>query len=242
MKRQAAQMAAAALCVAALASCAAKPRPHSNTMVPEFIMETLTDTTSIIAADIYPLQPRERRYQVIDDGELIVSCSATSLHQASVACAEGDERTQFLRTEADGSIVMTAVHESSDHALSLFNPPLLIMPAALLPGLEHLATASMRVVDARSPRRVRESGTATRSITYVDDQRIRTPLGEFIAKRLVIHFKADLRMAVADESTTLWVVPARGIGIVAQRSEEQVTVLGFAGKKKIRTMLLIDAH
>src|SRR5262249_36510523 len=82
----------------------------------------------------------------------------------------------------------------------------------------------------------RESGKAVRTMKYVSDQAIRIPSGQFQAKRVEVHFTADLKLAKADEQTTLWVVT--GLGVVAEQSIEEVKVLGLTNKKTSRTLVL----
>jgi hypothetical protein len=110
----------------------------------------------------------------------------------------------------------------------------MVMPAVLPAQQPSTAHADMRVVDTENEKKVREEGRATRTITYVADQRIRTAHGEFDTKRIELHFRADLNLADVDELTVLFVVPGRGI--VAEQSTETVKVLGF-GRPKKRTLI-----
>src|SRR5690606_40739134 len=82
------------------------------------------------------------------------------------------------------------------------------------------------------------SGTATRSVTYIGDQRIRTPMGEFVAKRIEVRFEADLRLATATERTILYVVP--DIGIVAEHTEERVRALGLFNRSSDRQLVMSE--
>lgn len=138
-------------------------------------------------------------------------------------------RTEYWAAGADGAVVMPASVEHGEQALTRFDPPLRIAPAALPPGEPFEHEVRMVVLDEKNPRRQRESGTARRTITYVDDQRIRTPLGDFTARRVVAEFKADLRFADATETTTYWIVD--DIGVVASERVNEVRVLGLAGSK-----------
>ncbi len=94
-------------------------------------------------------------------------------------------------------------------------------------------------MDRDRPLRQRESGTATRTIEYVDDQVIRTPLGEFLAKRIVVEFVADLRLADARTTSTLYVV--EGLGVVAEEREEEIKIFGVIGRPTRRTFLLASS-
>ena len=102
-----------------------------------------------------------------------------------------------------------------------------------------LLRPGMRVLDAGNTRRQRESGRAERTITYVDDQRVRTPLGEFRARRVTVHFVADLRLADAITRTTLWVVPE--IGVIAREQQEDLKVLGIPGGTSRERLVLVGS-
>ena len=94
----------------------------------------------------------------------------------------------------------------------------------------------MRVVDLTDPTRLREFGTATHSIEYVDDVLLRTPLGEFLTKRVVVNFEADLRFADVTSSGTLYVLP--GLGPIVVQREEHRRILGFVAGRTSQTLVL----
>ncbi len=204
------------------------------------VLETLAAGQSVRATDIYPPDAPDRRFAILDDGEITFHIAPTNEHGASLALAEGDERTAFISTDSQGNIVMHAVFEADDNAISLFDPPLVIAFNEMIRGREYVSESRMRVVDATNLRTQKESGKARRTITYVDDQRIAIPAGEFLTKRLTITFDADLKLANAHESTTIWVAADSEGGIVARQSEEQIKVLGLGGGKHSRTIVALD--
>ena len=93
----------------------------------------------------------------------------------------------------------------------------------------------MRVVDARRPGRLRESGTATVTVEYVDDQLLETPAGRFLAKRIVSRFVADLKLVHATTTSTTYVVP--GVGVVAQQRVEEIKMLGLGSPSRLTFVL-----
>lgn len=208
------------------------------------ILSTSPAQGVVTAKDIYPMQVGERRLRVIegeitsgDESSSTQVLSATTELRAQFTKAEDHARTEYLSVDAQGNVVMNAVIETKDNALSLFDPPMAIAFAELKPGEERRVESKMRVVDVKSRTHERESGKAVRTITYKSDQRIRTPLGDFDAKRVEVHFVATLKLANADEQSTLWIVP--GMGIVAEQTTEEIKVLGLAGRKSTRTLLLV---
>lgn len=241
MSRALAAIFACAL-LALLAGCSSSARTDGSADPPPelVILETLPATGVVRAADIYPQQPVERRYSVAEGGEIVVRISPTTEHGATIAIAEGEERTTWLKTDDQGNIAMTAVFEADDNAISLFNPPLVVAFNQMNAGQTYSSESAMKVVDAKDPASVRESGKAKRTITYIDDQRIRIPAGEFTARRMTVRFEAELKLARANETTTLWIEPSPGVGIIAKQSEEQVKVLGLGGGKHTRTLVRIS--
>jgi hypothetical protein len=205
------------------------------------LLEELDASGSVAAESLYPVEPGEVLYEVLprSEGEeparIMVSAKRTNEFEADLAVARGEERTEFLAVRDDGVIVMTASIEHAKNALTLFDPPLEIAPAELEPGDPFEAESSMRVVDAKDRKSQRESGTATRTIEYVSDERIETALGEFRAARVEVTFKADLQLADAETHEIYWVVADRGV--IAQRRSETVRVFGLGGEPKRRTLV-----
>jgi hypothetical protein len=196
-----------------------------------------------LAADLFPLQPGTEHFAIRDEngretGRVTITREATTEHGAIFARREDSGRTQFVRTDDQGNIVMTAVLEPDDHALSLFDPPLVIAPAKLTADAPQVFKADMRVVDSKDTKKEREKGTATRTIRLLGQKKVRTPMGEFAALKIGIEFSADLKLAKATDHTIIFVVPGRGI--VAEVSQENVKVLGAFGKSKHRTIVRQD--
>ena len=171
--------------------------------------------------------------------EIVYSGSPTDEHQAEFAVRQGAARTEYWARDEAGDIIMPVTIDHAENALTRFDPPLLIAPKTLQPGAPVEAEADMTVLDSRNLKRQRERGKAKRTIEYIDDQRIRTPLGEFRAKRIVVHFAADLRLADAENTTTYWLAP--DLGIIAQLREEEVRILGLISTRKRTVFVLIEA-
>ena len=199
---------------------------------------------AIAANDVQPLAPGTETYLHIgEDGQvesnMVLKRESTDRFGATVAVSDNEGRTQFLRTDEQGNILMTAVIEEGDQAISLFDPPLIVAFSELAPKTPRTSQSNMRVVDLKNPKKQKEAGKATRTMTYVSDQRLRTPSGELLAKRIEIHFVADLKLADADETTTLFIIP--GKGEVAEVGAETVTVFGAFGKTVRHTLVLDQA-
>ena len=230
------------LVACALTACSAKgPLDQSRPVVRAFeLLDKRPPHGTIRADEVFAEEAIDAQFDVVDEdgqvvGQVSVAKSKTKQHQSAFLRAEGDARTEYLRFDDRGNLVATAVIDHEENAISHFDPPLLVMPAELSTGAPQSAEATMRVVDAKDPRKVRESGRAKRVVTYAGDQRVRTLHGEFDAKRIESRFTADLKLADVDELTVMFVVPGRGI--VAEQSSETVKVLGAFGSTTKRTLV-----
>lgn len=223
--------------------CAGRARTRPAERPALEVLGELESSGTLLASDVYPLEAAtDRTFLVISDDaepvEMRQSASTTGEFKAMISVTESAplDRTEFLGRDEAGNVVLTAVHDKREKAVTLFQPPLIVMPARLEAGASHTSSASMRVVSDDEQPEQRESGAARRTITYAADQRVRTSLGEFTAKRIDIRFSADLNLADASERTSLFVVA--GHGVIAQKSIEEVKMLGLLGKKTERTLVL----
>jgi hypothetical protein len=69
-----------------------------------------------------------------------------------------------------------------------------------------------------------------RSVEYVGNALLKTPIGEIECAQLRITFTADLRMADAVTTTTLYIAP--DYGVVAEQWSEVVKVFGALSSEK----------
>lgn len=221
-----------ALVIALLASGCASP----STSLLE-VLEVRAPGEPVLAADLFAGHAARWNYESLpDDAATVMRLvrDATDAHDASWVDEEVQRSRRFWRREPDGTIVMTAAIDERDRALTLFDPPLVIAWPSLPAGEPRTSAASMRVVDSRRPQRQRERGQATRTIEYVDDVVLRTPLGDLPTKRLEITFHADLRLADAEETETLYLAP--GLGVVAMERSRTIRVLGLPGQTTFQTL------
>jgi len=232
-------------CLAALASGCASP-PAGEQVVDDqrfVIIRSLPPGAAPAGEDLYPFRAADRTFLRLDGDaageEIVYSGKLTGEHSAEFALAQGAARTEYWARDEAGGIIMPVTIDHDEKALTRFDPPLLIAPKTLQPGAAVEVEADMLVLDSRNLKRQREHGKAKRSIEYIDDQRIRTPLGEFRAKRIVVHFVADLRLADAENTTTYWLAP--DLGIIAQLREEEVRILGLISTRKRSVSVLIEA-
>lgn len=198
---------------------------------------------TITHSEIYPLRHGVWSWQVArgdDAGRRFQRRrEATSEYGATWSETEDGGHREFWTQDDDGNLVMTAVIEPRDQALTIFDPPLVIAYGRLSPDGPRRQQVNMRVMDLARPERMKEQGLATRTVEYVDNQLIRTPLGTMPVKRVEISFTADLSLARAENFTTLLVYPA--FGFVVQKRRERVTVVGIPFRHRDQTLVLTGA-
>jgi hypothetical protein len=163
----------------------------------------------------------------------------TSRYRAAWVDHLADQRSEYWFRDEAGNLVMPAVVDHENRAITFFDPPLIVAYGRLEPGGAFEQEASMRVMDAKRPERQRYAGTGTQTIEYLEDQVLKTPLGEFSTKRLDIRFAADLGTARAETTTTLWVVPGVGPLVVQRRQVERL--LGIPVRAREQTLVLTSA-
>jgi hypothetical protein len=199
------------------------------------VLGTQPPSDPVPAGDLYPMRAGQWIYDVDGGNQIVLERSRTDRFGATWMNREGDQRTEFWHLDGDGNIVMDATIDHQKSAISIFEPPLVIAYRELAPRQPRRDETAMRVVDLNNTEIQRESGTASRTIEYINDERIRTPTGEFLVKHIEVHFVADLQTANAVTDLTLYVVPA--LGVVAEQRRETVKILGL-GVPKSRTLTL----
>jgi hypothetical protein len=207
------------------------------------VVSTRPGSGPITAAELYPCVAGEWTFLVTqgDDAGVILARQrdTTTEHDAAWLDREADHRSEYWRFDNAGNLVMPVVIAHSDRAITFFDPPLIIAYQTLPPNRVLEQTVNMRVMDARKPTRLRDIGTARRTIEYVDDELVRTPLGLHWAKRVQITFEAKLRLARATNTSTMWVIP--GVGPSVERRKEVITVLKVPVRRGNQTLVLMES-
>ena len=206
------------------------------------LVAVLPASSTITPSDIYPLREGAWSWQITRGDEaghpFQRRRAATDEYGATWSeTADGGHR-EFWTLDDDGNLVMTAVVEPADQALTIFDPPMVIAYSRLSPDGPRQQQVNMRVMDLRRPRRMKDQGRVTRTVEYVEDQLIRTPLGTMSVKRVDISFTADLRLARATNVTTLLVYPP--FGCVVEKRVDRVTVIGIPLRHRDQTLVMTE--
>jgi len=207
------------------------------------VLESRPPTGALRADELWPSRDGEQMYLVVEGpaviGEIVRTQALADRFSADWAVVEPEIREQFYAIDSAGDIVLRAVIEHGDRAISLFSPPLLSMPAVLEPGVPRAANVAMRVVHRDDPRRERERGRATQTVEYTADCRVRIGEDEFDAARIDMIFEADLRLADVRRVASMFIIP--GSGLIAEQSEQTTRILGLATSTARRVMVIPPA-
>ena len=160
----------------------------------------------------------------------------TDEYDAAWVETEDNGRREYWAHDNDGNLVLRVVVEPADRAITFFEPPMIIAYRELAPDGPREQKVNMRVMDLARPKRMKHHGVATRTVQYMDDQLISTPLGTMPAKRIEITFRADLGIARAENVTTLLVYPP--FGVVVERREDRVIFMGVRLRHRDQTLVL----
>lgn len=223
--------------------CAAPAAAGAVATPPVFtILEEFAPSGAVLASDLCPITRGQRDYVIVDDDgvatgdALLVQRTPRGEDGESVEVDVGEDLTLYLQALDDGGVAQAAAVSHDQQALTRFDPPLVIAYAELPPGPSRESQAAMRVVDVRDTRRQRESGNVVRTMEYVGDARLDTPIGELLAQRVDVHFSAKLRLARVERRETIWVVP--GMGVVARDDQEKLTIFALPAKNERRRMVI----
>lgn len=140
----------------------------------------------------------------------------------------GDEaplRTDRLRQEKDGSIVLLETESRDEKVISRYEPPLVVLPARLAAGDAVEQRVELTVRPIEHPDQIDHRGPATNQIKLAAGQDVKTPAGQFASLRVDAVFKADLSAAKVVNKTSTWYAP--DLGMIAERYDDVAKTLGI---------------
>jgi len=194
----------------------------------------------VSAAESVPLRRGTRAWQVVlgDGIGQVVERLREQTDEYGAAWVETEDggRREYWAHDDDGNLVLTVVVDPADRAITFFEPPMIIAYRALAPDGPREQQVTMRVMDLARPERMKHRGVATRTVQYVDDRLISTPLGTMQTRRIEITFRADLGLPRAENATTLLVYPP--LGVVVEKRNDTVSFMGVRIRHRDQTLVL----
>ena len=145
---------------------------------------------------------------------------------------EDDERARSttLTRQSDGSVAMrhliarTPSASSTDDALYVFEPPLVMAPSELVEGKAFSDSCELRIVKLDDHNALIKQGSGKRSLQIVGGRTLDTQRGPvetiLVRTKLVLEMGAIRSVTVSD----LWVEP--GVGVIAESSERVARLMG----------------
>ncbi len=222
---------------AAAAGCHSSAAPESA--FGRVLVEETADAPPLELQDLYAERSHLHRFQLVAGGNpntarVTVKRERATRYRADWRDVESGGRTDYWRVE-DGRALLTAVLDPDENSLSKFDPPLVVGYAELSPGEQREAAASIRVVYADRPDRLRDRGAATRTIEHLGWAQLQTDRGTETLLHIRTTFRAELQRAEAERTIELYIEP--GTGIIARDERERIRILGLFGPRTNRSLL-----
>jgi hypothetical protein len=231
-------------CADARAVAGAKP---DAAMMPAFRAGPLRPTTQTVrASDLLRAPGSLARYRVIggnDVGSVLeerVTREADgrlALTKALISAGKPAKAVErlLLVEEPDGARSLREVETFSEDSRSLFDSGLAFAAAVLAPGTPLEGRSPMRVRTLASGA-ARAKGDATRSLRIAGESDIEIGSERWIAIVLDFEFVASLDSAKARVTSTIYVVPGRGV-VAESREEKLLIMVIFPRNTSERTVL-----
>lgn len=163
-------------------------------------------------------------------GDGTVSVRRAPVRAGAIAPDLGRLSELSMVTLPDGTVAIARSVERSEGVATDFDPPMVLVPGRLARGERVEQDVRLTVRPLGNPEQVRNAGAGRRVVEYVGDERVRTPAGEFAARRLRTTLTGNLGGPELRVTVDLWY--ADGVGLVAEDSRERVTVFGLEVRKK----------
>jgi len=148
-------------------------------------------------------------------------------------------RTDRFRRGEDGEAILLATVEHDRDLVTRFDPPLRILPRTLPPDESRTSDASLTVRPVRDPSTIRHSGEGGFRIELMGRERIEAGGETIEAYRVHTRLTVDLGVAQGVFEADRWW--AEGVGLVAERLDERITVLGIPSKQTDMRIRLAEA-
>jgi hypothetical protein len=249
MRALAAALLATSLCAGGCADArtVAVAEPGAATMMPVFRAGPLRPTMlTVRASDLLRAPGSLARYRVIggDDAGSVLEERVTreadgrlALKKSQISRGKPGKAIErlLLAEEPDGALTLREVETFSEDSRSLFDSGLAFAAAVLAPGTPLEGRSPMRVRTLGSDA-ARAKGDATRSLRITGESEIEIGAARWTAIALDFEFVASLDSAKARVTSTIYVVPGRGV--VAESREEKLLIMGiFPRNSSERTVL-----
>lgn len=139
--------------------------------------------------------------------------------------------------ESTGSLVLLDTEQTDRGVRVVMRPEPNSMPAELPAAETVTQEMSLRMPYLKDPRRLRTEGRGVMTLEYDADQTVTVNGKALEARRVREVFTTNVTAAKAVRTINRWFVP--GLGMVAERWDEEVRVLGLTSERTERTVRLL---
>lgn len=153
---------------------------------------------------------------------------------------EGAGGQQVMVLTSGGSVAIVEDVNPGEKIEAVFEPPMTVMPSTIAKGESQTQKLSVRIYGLGTREKPRFTGPVTHTLTYEADQRVRTPAGEFAARKIVGRFQAKLGPSTIVNVTEQWFVDR--VGLVGERREERTSVMGLQIRRNVEEWALLKAE
>jgi hypothetical protein len=127
----------------------------------------------------------------------------------------------FVTPTADGDFVVSAVTDHDDGVIVVTTPANPLVLKGIKPGESRSFKQTVAVNYLDDPSRLYHSGSMTGAYTYVGTYRVTVPAGTFDAILVRLDWRGEIWLAHVKATT--WYFFARGVGVVAMITNEDVS-------------------
>ncbi len=208
--------------------------------------------SSLKAAEAYVSKAGESAFSVVgaedgSKGKVTVSIEPVSGgHRWQVRYVRDSAKTPFredVLESTDAGVVMIETTEYDRDALTVYDPPLTLMPRTLEPGKIFKQEIKMVIHPPSDRNKVRRRGTGHQTVELIGKQSVKTGAGEVDAFHVRSHFVAELSPAHVEIATERWYAHEKStVGFVAERYDEKLTILGVESSARGYLWILRANH
>lgn len=192
------------------------------------------------ASELLPFAPRRARFRLREPDGKTREVAWSRLPAPGGATRWRIEvpgvQAELLERGEDGRVQILAHWDYRKGHRIEYEPPALLLPARLEPGVESRSESDVVVYDLQDGSK-EMSGTCVHRVRLVGQRAIDTPAGSFSAVRVDLSREVDVLIADADVTIELAFVPGRGR--VLERVVEEVGFFGFGVTREQHALELV---
>jgi hypothetical protein len=185
--------------------------------------------TILDASAYFPLQPKTSQFQVTagkyagDTQELGLRSALRPSGLPAWRFRLSPSLAGFINVGPNGDLIMPAISDFDEGVVVVSTPATPFVTKGMKPGDSVTLTQAVSVNYLDNPSKQDHSGNLTTTQTYVGTYQVTVPAGTFDAVLLRLHY--DGKVGPADVKYKSWYFFARGVGVIAMITHEEVDAM-----------------